>query len=251
MGWLTLVLAVDHGADHPTQAVLGLLTWAVLVAALRHADSTVRMQTAVVVLFATVIEVTASLWLGVYTYRLGNLPAYVPPGHGLVYLSAVSLGHEPFVRQRLSLLLPVTLAVLGTWAGYGLVVADRQDVLGGCWMACLVGFAVWGPSREVYVGAAAVVTWLELVGTHLHTWTWSTHDPTGWILIGNPPTGVAGGYGWFDLVALLATPWLLARWRGLAASRPNSGRRSERKGAARTYVRAARSVRISSPNDST
>jgi hypothetical protein len=80
---------------------------------------------------------------------------------------------------------------------------------------------LFGPSQPVYLGAFVAVSWLELVGTHLGTWAWSTHDPTGWISIGNPPSGAAGGYGWFDLAGLLAAPYLL----GFAA-RLTRGRRS-------------------------
>ena len=53
------------------------------------------------------------------------------------------------------------------------------------------------------------MTYLELLGTTLGTWTWQAHDPTGLIAIGNPPSGAAGGYGWFDLAAIIAAPALL------------------------------------------
>ena len=35
------------------------------------------------------------------------------------------------------------------------------------------------------------------------------HDPTDLVTIGNPPSGAAGGYGWFDLAAVLAGPAVL------------------------------------------
>ena len=57
------------------------------------------------------------------------------------------------------------------------------------------------------------MSYLEIVGTHLGTWAWGTHDPTGLVSIGNPPSGAAGGYGWFDLAGLLAAPYLLALTR--------------------------------------
>ena len=50
----------------------------------------VRAQVIGVVLFATVAEVTGSLIWGVYRYRLHNLPLFIPPAHGLVYLSGPS-----------------------------------------------------------------------------------------------------------------------------------------------------------------
>jgi len=48
-----------------------------------------------------------------------------------------------------------------------------------------------------------------VLGTRLGTWTWQPHDPTGIVAIGNPPSVAAGGYGWFDLAAVLAVPVLL------------------------------------------
>jgi hypothetical protein len=64
-----------------------------------------------------------------------------------------------------------------------------------------------------------VVTWLEVVGTALGTWTWQPSDPTGIVAIGNPPSGAAGGYGWFDLFALLLAPSLLYRFRAVSDCR--------------------------------
>jgi hypothetical protein len=223
MGWLSLVLLVDSSGSPLEQRLLGLATWLVLLLALRRATPLVRAQTLVVVVFATAVEYVFSPGLGVYSYRFDNVPAYVPPGHGLVYLSAWSLGHSAaLVRwQR-----PAVIAVvtgLGAWTLWGLLQPGRPDVLGAFWFACLVAFLRWGPSREVYVGAAVVVTWLEVLGTHLATWTWQPTDPTGLVSIGNPPTGAAGGYGWFDLAALLLAPALLAwtsRLRDRAAGGP-------------------------------
>jgi hypothetical protein len=217
MGWLTLVLVLDRSGTRATQALLGAATWLVLAVALRRCAPLVRVQTLVVVAFATVVEYTFSPGLDVYVYRFHNVPAFVPPGHGLVYLSAFALGHHSAVRRRLRAACVAVLVPLGLWAAYGLFLADRSDALGAVWFACLVGFVVWGPSREVYVGAAVVVTWLELAGTRLGTWQWQPEDPVGWLSIGNPPTGAAGGYGWFDLVALVLAPVLLRAWSGVRA----------------------------------
>lgn len=212
MGWLSVVLWLDHDGGRTTQRLLGFATWAVLLLALRWFSLTVRAQTAVVVAFATVVEYVFSQGLEVYVYRFDNVPAYVPPGHGLVYLSAFALGHAPVVARRLPTAVTLVVAGLGAWAAHGLLVAERPDALGAVWFACLVAFLAWGPSREVYVGAAVVVTWLELIGTRLGTWTWQVEDPVGWLSIGNPPSGVAGGYGWFDLAGLLAAPVVLGWW---------------------------------------
>jgi hypothetical protein len=71
----------------------------------------------------------------------------------------------------------------------------------------------------LYVGAFVVVTYLELLGTWLGTWEWQEHDPTGLVSIGNPPSGAAGGYGWFDLAAVLAGPAVLTAYRRATPAR--------------------------------
>jgi hypothetical protein len=213
MGWLTVVLWLDRaggGGGPGQQRGLGLITWAVLAVALWRVGPVVRAQTAVVVVFATAVEYVFSPTLEVYTYRFHNVPAFVPPGHGLVYLSAFALGHAAVVERHRRTAVASVLVVGGAWAAYGVLLADRPDVLGAFWYACLALFVVFGPSQAVYVGAFVAVSWLELVGTHVGTWAWGTHDPTGIVTVGNPPSGAAGGYGWFDLAALLAAPRLLA-----------------------------------------
>jgi len=47
----------------------------------------------------------------------------------------------------------------------------------------------------------------------------------GWVAQGNPPSIAAGGYGWFDLYAILLAPTLVRLWesrtgRHLATSNP-------------------------------
>jgi hypothetical protein len=221
VGWITLVLAIDSHGGPLTQRCLGVATWAVLAGVLWRESALVRAQTAVVVGFATVVEYTFSPLLGVYVYRLDNVPAYVPPGHGLVYLAALAIGRTAFVRAHGRLCMTAALLGVGGYAAHGLLVADRLDVLGAFWYACLVGFLAWGPSRGLYIGASVVVTYLEIVGTSFGVWQWQEHDPTGLVAIGNPPSGAAGGYGWFDLAALLLAPTVV----GLAARAADRVRR--------------------------
>jgi hypothetical protein len=225
MGWLTVVLWLDRsggGGGLSQQRALGAVTWGVLLLTLARVSPTVRAQTAVVVAFATVVEYVFSPTLEVYTYRFDNVPAFVPPGHGLVYLSAYALGHAALVERHRRACVAGVLVAGGLWAGYGVLVADRPDVLGAFWFACLALFMVFGPSQPVYLGAFVAVSYLEIVGTHLGTWAWGTHDPTGLVSIGNPPSGAAGGYGWFDLAGLLVAPYLLALTRR-RSRRPTTG----------------------------
>ncbi|MBA2455774.1 MAG: hypothetical protein H0V48_04450 [Nocardioidaceae bacterium] len=215
MGWISLVLVLDSDGGLWLQRGLGALTWCLLVGVLVRESALVRTQTLVVIAFATAVEYACSPLLEVYTYRFDNVPAYVPPGHGLVYLAALAVGRSAWVRGHLRGCTAAVLVVGGAYALWGLTWAARPDVLGAFWFGCLVGFLLWGPSRPLYVGAFVVVTYLELMGTGLGTWTWQPYDPTGLVAMGNPPSGAAGGYGWFDLAALAAAPALLTRWRRL------------------------------------
>jgi hypothetical protein len=207
--WVPLVLLLDADAGIWAQRALGAGTWLLLLALLRREAPLVRAQVAVVVVFATAVEYTFSPLLQVYVYRLDNVPAFVPPGHGLVYLCALAMGRSLWVRRWLRVLVGSTVLVGGAYAAWGLVLHSRPDALGAFWYLCLVGFLCWGRSRALYVGAFVVVTYLEVLGTWLGTWEWQTRDPTGLVTVGNPPSGAAGGYGWFDLAAVLAGPVLL------------------------------------------
>jgi hypothetical protein len=213
-GWITLVLSADRHSSLMQQRLLGVATWAVLVALLWRESPLVRAQVAIVVAFATAVEYTFSPFLGVYLYRLHNVPAFVPPGHGLVYLCALALGRTRWLHRYRRGFTAATVLIGGGYASWALL-QPRHDVLGAFWFACLVGFLCLGKSRTLYVGAFAIVTYLELMGTHLGAWAWQLRDPTGLITIGNPPSGAAGGYGWFDLAALFGGPPLVRAWATL------------------------------------
>jgi hypothetical protein len=227
MGWVTIVLALDQLCTQLGQLVLGVATWMVLGFLLWRSPRLLRVQVGIVVVFATVIEYVFSPLLDVYTYRLGGVlgvPSFVPPGHGLVYFAAVTLGTSTLFLSFRKPLIISCIVVGGLYSLWGLFLSPQSDALGAFWYGCLVLFLIFGKQQLVYVGAFLVVTYLELVGTYWGVWRWSTVDPTGVISIGNPPSGAAGGYGWFDLAAITFAPGLVRRWDLWRAGRKNSER---------------------------
>jgi hypothetical protein len=203
--YLAVLLAVDTQVGLRGQLALGVLTFAVLAVALRPLSALVRAQAVGVVLFATVGEVTGSLVWGVYHYRLHNLPLFIPPAHGLVYLSGVALSRS--LRSRAV----VWTAAVGaaTWGIAGVLLLPRLDVAGALGVPLLLVFLWKSRSRATYAGVFLVVAALELYGTSVGTWRWATTLPGLGIPDGNPPSGVASGYVWFDVMALLVAPWLV------------------------------------------
>jgi hypothetical protein len=218
--YLTGLLALDHFSDYHEQLGLGVLTWLVLAAALRRAPLERRVQALGVVCFATVGEVTGSLVWGVYHYRLHNLPLFVPPAHGLVYLTGLALATA--LRGRARELVALAAAVAAGWGVLGLTVLPRRDVAGAIGVPLLLVFLWRGRNRTVYAGVFLVVACLELYGTAIGTWRWAHDLPGLGIPDGNPPSGVASGYVWFDVMALLIAPHLLA-----LARRPSRAKSDE------------------------
>ena len=218
--WTVGGLAVDQQVGHGGQLALGVFTVGVLATLLAFQPTTVRIQTLAVVVIATLGEVIGSLVWGLYGYRLENLPTFVPPGHGLVYLAGLSLA-AVLARHTTALLLAAGL-VAATWGVAGVTVLPASDVSGTIGCAFLIGVLVWA-KRPVYAGVFMVVVGLELYGTALGTWTWQPTVPGLGLSQGNPPSGVASGYVVFDVLALT----LIARLSVAAAAlQSRRGRRS-------------------------
>jgi hypothetical protein len=209
--YLAALLGADHFASYRGQLALGLLTWLVLAAALSRLPATVRVQTLGVVCFATVGEVTGSLIWGVYRYRLHNLPLFVPPAHGIVYLSGLALALR--LRAHARPLVVTAAAAAATWGLLGLTVLPRRDVAGAIGVPLLLAFLWRSRNRSIYAAVFLVVASLELYGTAIGTWRWAPALPGLGIPDGNPPSGVASGYVWFDVMALLVAPYLGALTR--------------------------------------
>src|SRR4051794_41987000 len=81
-----------------------------------------------------------SAFLGTFSYRLPGVPAFVPPGDGLVYLSALCLGRSKAFRAKPKALVIGASMLVGGYALWGLLLSPRLDVLGALWAGCLLWF---------------------------------------------------------------------------------------------------------------
>jgi hypothetical protein len=208
--YLAALLWLDRYVDLPGQLALGALTWVALAWALKAVSWELRAQTLLVVGVATCGELLGSIVWGLYTYRLENLPSFVPPAHGLVYLGGYALA-----RSLGSRLVPLALLAVFAWGAAGVTVLPREDLGGALGALLLALFLVRGRAPAVYAGVFVVVAGLELYGTWLGTWTWAETAPGTPITQGNPPSGIASGYVLFDIAALALAPLLLAFRRRL------------------------------------
>src|SRR5205085_5248741 len=123
--FLAALLAVGTDVSRHEQFALGAVTWMVLMAVARTLAVERQAQVAVVVCAATIAEVTGSILWGVYHYRLHNLPTFVPPAHGLVFVAGLSLA-ESLRRHARALVTTAAVAAAG-WGLLGLTALPRVD----------------------------------------------------------------------------------------------------------------------------
>ena len=204
--FIALLLAADHFASYPQQLLLGVLTWEVLLAAVARLPSERRAQVVGVVLFATIAEFSGSILWGVYRYRLHNLPLFIPPAHGIVFLTGLALATA--LRRHGQVLVALAASTSTLWGLLGLTVLPHRDVSGAVGVPLLLLFLWRSRNRALYASVFLVVASLELYGTAIGTWHWAATLPGLGIPDGNPPSGVASGYVWFDVMALLVAPAL-------------------------------------------
>lgn len=223
IGVTVVGLGLDHFATLGQQIVLALCTWLILLAACVPLSPEQRARTAVVVVVATIGEIIGSIILGAYTYRLGNLPLFVPPGHGLVYLTGLRISEAGWVVRHRRTFIGLALTGIVTWGVVGLTgVLGRHDVAGAIGCATLVAFIIRSRrAATLYCGVFFAVAFLEIYGTAVGTWQWAAEVPGLGIPNGNPPSGAASGYVLFDICAIAFAPALLAgvrRLRGRSAA---------------------------------
>lgn len=207
---VAVCLLVDADAGPAKQNALGVCAWLFLAGLLRGENREVRMQVAIAVAFATVGEHFASPFMGGYTYRFHNVPAYVPPGHGMVYLTAVALARSGFFLAHARIIAVLVTAACGLWSLWGVSgLAGRGDWVGALLFGVFLIYLFKGRSPMVYLAAFFITTWLELIGTAAGTWQWAAIDPVLKLPQGNPPSGVAAWYCLVDAAAIGGAPHAL------------------------------------------
>ena len=210
---MAAILFADRYCDRGEQLLLGVVTAAVLLVACAPLTLELRLQVVGVVCVATVFEVIGSIIWGVYRYRLHNLPTFVPPGHGLVFLLGLSISQLNIVSRWPRAF--ISLVILGAvgWGIGGLLGLTRLDVLGALGIVVFLLYLRFGPAPRVYAGVFIAVAMLELYGTAIGTWTWKPIVPGTTVASGNPPSGAIAGYAMFDIFAMLFASFALRVWQ--------------------------------------
>jgi hypothetical protein len=203
------VFRIDLAVGVRGQLLLGAAAWLVFLAALRPLTPEGRLRALLVVAAATCMEVVGSILWGVYTYRLGNLPLFVPPGHGLVYLTGLSLTQTRLLSRHQPAFVALVATIAVAWALAGLTLLPQLDASGALGMTVFLVFLLRGRAPALYGAVFLVVAVLEISGTLIGVWTWKGVVPGLELPSGNPPSGAASGYVLFDIVAIALTARLM------------------------------------------
>jgi hypothetical protein len=190
------------------QWLLGLLTFTALYLATLKVPKPLRVQVWTCVVVATGFEIFGSLIWGLYQYRFHNLPLFVPPGHGMVYLFGLMAARTPLVLEHGRRLAHVVMAAAGAWALAGLTilpaVTGRVDIQGALCLPVFAYFLLRSPRWPLFAAIFIIVSELEISGTSFGNWYWLPVAPWTHVPSGNPPSVIAGGYCVIDGSVLLA-----------------------------------------------
>ena len=207
------LLLDQHWARHG-QLVVSAAAWMVFAVLWARSPAPRRPALMACLLFATAGEVFLSLVWGLYEYRLGNIPLFVPPGHVLLFFLGLQIAARLPERSEWAIaLIAAPLVAAFAWNG--------RDTLGPLlyllFLACL-----WlSPSRRLYATMFVLSLAMELYGTWIGNWVWSAQVPWLGLTADNPPLAAGAFYCVLDLLVVTVAK------NGLALSPPTpSGNRA-------------------------
>ena len=171
---------------------LGLFGWLFFKGEKRE-----RIEMLTVLAFATPMELFFSeVWL-IYEYQRGLMPLFVPVGHWFLFDAGRRLSYHLPTKVAMASLLPfIPLVAYGMWTG--------EDTAGFFLLILVLGFTKWGPQPSLYATMAWAALLMELWGTHLANWTWSSEVPWTGLTAWNPPLLVGAFYCLGDLLVNLS-----------------------------------------------
>ncbi len=184
--WIPLGLWIDARMPYG-QPSADLVTWSFFLLLVVRASRLERKTLLSCLVYATLGEVFLALVWSVYTYRLANLPLFVPPGHVLLFC----------LGRHIAACLPqrsvVPLGIVGIAIGLDAILR-RGDSFS---IPLLVLFALALRShdqRPLFVTMFLLAFAMELVGTSLGNWRWRESAPWLELAAANPPAAVGAFY---------------------------------------------------------
>ena len=189
-------LALTEGEQWALSAVV----WFVVLSVLPELPRRRQLMLLCFLPMITFAEYVLSHRLGWYVYRLDNIPPWIIPAHGIIFLTALRVVDTTSSRRARWRGAPP--ARRRSTACVNLVLAGDQV---GALLSVLyvIGMIVLpDEGKRFYAGLGLLVAYLEIVGSALGVWAW-TPELLGSLTETNPPSGAVGGYALVDGGAVL------------------------------------------------
>lgn len=180
--------------------------WLIFLAMLVRAPHGERLSLLACLVYATLGEITLALSWGLYEYRLGGIPLFVPPGHALLFMLGTALAAR--MSDRVMWCIPLAAAPFIVW----LAIAGI-DTLSAPLFALLVVCMLFGSAPKLYAAMFVLALAMEIYGTWLGAWTWTPYVAALHLVTVNPPLAAGAFYCVLDLL-VTATVATLERPRG-------------------------------------
>lgn len=193
---LALGLVVDQYGGLAGQLLTGAFFWAVFFWLLKTSPREWRLPFYACLVWATAGEIFLSLVWGLYTYRLENIPLFIPPGHVLMlYLGLV---FAPRVPRAFVALVPA--AAVG-YAAFAWI--NDIDTISVPLIVLFILCMLQPEGRRLYAAMFAASLVLELYGTWIGNWVWHPDVPYLGLNSTNPPLAAGAFYCALDVLVVL------------------------------------------------
>ncbi|CAA6815520.1 MAG: Unknown protein [uncultured Sulfurovum sp.] len=144
-------------------------------------------------------ELLFSLVFGMYTYRLENLPIYVPFGHAIIYACVYYFIKEPIILKHQESIIKFLYLAMIIYSTAWLILGN--DVFGFiCLLVILWIFKRRPKTKLFFLFMFFAIVYLELVGTYYQCWYWPEvwFDKVPFVPSANPPSAISVFYFGFD-----------------------------------------------------
>lgn len=197
---LAIGIPLDASGASWAQPLVSAASWMALFGVAARVDINERRALVACVVLATLGELFLKDVWGLYEYRLGNLPLFIPAGHALVYAAAARLSQAaPAWLPRAVVGAFAAIVGYGAWQGY--------DTFGLVWFVAFVGYVRLSANPRLCATLFLFAFAIEAYGTSLGGWRYYTVEPWFGLTTTNPPVWIGAIYCTLEtLVRVAAGP---------------------------------------------
>jgi hypothetical protein len=208
---ITLVIAtfvvgliVDRYFGLAGQLAVSAWSWGLMFWLLRTSPREWRLAFWACLIWATAGEIFLSLVWGLYTYRLENIPFFIPPGHVLLFWLGLTLASRT----------PNWFVVFVPAAAIGYAVfawLNGIDTISIPLIALFILCMLQAEGRRLYAVMFVASLAVELYGTWMGNWLWHADVPHFAFNSANPPIAAGSFYCMLDVLVALTVRGILQR----------------------------------------